>query len=336
MADPIVALSIFFGLILILVVLLKVVKLPRLLRSKALKDKTIMEDILKQLYHVESNGGNAGINDISGALELKRKKVLGLIEKATTLNLITSREGYLSLTKAGKEYALKIIRIHRLWEKYLSEKTGISKLDWHPSAEEMEHKLSPEQVETIDSELGNPRFDPHGDPIPTEQGDIGLVNWRPLPSLHTGTTAKIVHIEDEPDVIYRQIIDKKLNIGAQIKVLESNEQVVRIFSEGNEYNFTPIVAANISVAEMRQKELFDERSQRLSELQDGEKGKIIGISSECRGANRRRLLDLGFIRGTEIIPEFYSPMKDPRAYLVRNTLIALRNNQADHILVLKS
>ena len=336
MIDPVLALSIFFGLVAIIVILLKVVKLPRLLKSRAMKEKTILEDILKQLYHVESSGGKAGINDISGALELKHPLVLALIEKASSSNLIHTRDGYLSLTKSGTEYALKVIRIHRLWEKYLSEKTGISKIDWHPSAEEMEHKLSPQQVESIDSELGNPRFDPHGDPIPTEKGDIGPVSWQPLPAFTINTPARIVHIEDEPDVIYRKIIDKKLHVGAQIKVIEATDQMVRIYSEGNEYSFTPIVAANISVEEMRQEEIFDEDSLRLSELGQGEKGEILGISSECRGTNRRRLLDLGFIRGTEIVPEFNSPMNNPRAYLVRNTLIALRNNQADYILITKS
>jgi len=334
--DPFIALSIFFGLILVGYLLVKVFNLPQFQRTRANRDRTIIEDILKQLYHVESSGRIAGINDMAGALKLKHEKIIGLIEKATALNLITSGDGNLSLTDSGTEYALKIVRIHRLWEKYLSEKTGINKLDWHTSAEKMEHKLSPEQVASIDLELGNPRFDPHGDPIPTEQGDIGNVNWKPLSAFNTDTPGQIVHIEDEPQIIYRQIIEKKLHIGSQIKVLESNDHVIRIYSEGKEYTFTPIVAANISVAELSKQEVFDERSQRLSELKEGEKGNVLGISSECRGANRRRLHDLGFIRGTEIIPEFDSPMKNPRAYLVRNTLIALRNNQADHILVLKT
>jgi len=67
----------------------------------------------------------------------------------------------------------------------------------------------------------------------------------------------------------------------------------------------------------------------------GEKAKIIGISSEYRGAGRRRLLDLGFVPGTTVLPNFSSPMNNPKAYLIRDTVIALRNEQADLVLVKK-
>jgi DtxR family Mn-dependent transcriptional regulator len=304
-------------------------------KASSKKEKTLIEDILKQLYHVEYSGKKAGFNDMAGALKMKDEKLLMLIEKATALNLINFEKEILHLTPDGRYYALRIIRVHRLWEKYLSEKTGIDKLEWHHSAEKMEHNLTAEEVDSIDRELGSPRFDPHGDPIPTAQGEIANVVWKPLSAFPERVPARIVHIEDEPEVIYKQIIAKKLFIGSQLQVLSSLDTLVTIYSEGKEYSFTPIVAANISVVELNRQEVFEENSQRLSELAEGEPAKVLGISSECRGANRRRLLDLGFIPGTEIVPEFSSPMKDPKAYLVRNTLIALRDDQAELILIEK-
>ena len=334
MQDPVGALIIFFSFMLLAVALWRFSKLPLLLKNRKQAEKMLIEDILKQLYHVEYSGRNASLNDMAGAMKMKHEKLISLLEKTTDLNLISNNKGTLKLTSEGRAYALRIVRIHRLWEKYLSEKTGIDKLEWHGEAEKMEHILNEVETEQLDTELGNPRFDPHGDPIPTSQGEIVKIEWIPLSAFKVQTPAKIVHIEDEPEVIYRQIA-KKLYIDSQIKVLESNDNVVRVFSEGKTYELTPIVASNISVIELRKQEIFEEKAGRLSQLENGNKAKVLGISSECRGASRRRLLDLGFIPGTIIESEFASPMKDPKAYLIRNTLIALRNDQADLVLIEK-
>ncbi|MBC7337014.1 MAG: ferrous iron transport protein A [Clostridia bacterium] len=69
----------------------------------------------------------------------------------------------------------------------------------------------------------------------------------------------------------------------------------------------------------------------LADLQVGEVGIVKGISPQCRGLQRRRLLDLGFVPGTRVVAELRSPSGDPTAYRVRNTLIALRRDQAQLI-----
>ncbi len=294
-----------------------------------------IEDILKQLYHVEAGGKSAGIIDLSGALRISDKKMLSLIEEMVSMDLIQTKNEKILLTDMGRDYALRIIRVHRLWEKYLSEKTGISKIEWHDRAEQKEHQLTQEQTETLYEQLGRPRFDPHGDPIPTEQGHVIEVKSVPLTGLKNGAVARIKHIEDEPEVVYKQIVAKKLHIGSQLRVIESDDKQVKFYSEGEEYTLPSIVACNISVLELSEEEIFEDSKVRLSSLNEGEKARILGISSECRGAARRRLMDLGFIKGTEIETEFNGPNKNPKAYKLRNTLIALRNDQADLILIEK-
>lgn len=74
---------------------------------------------------------------------------------------------------------------------------------------------------------------------------------------------------------------------------------------------------------------------RLSKLAYGERAEILGIDESCKGEIRRRLLDLGFVRGTEITVQNISPLSNPIAYSLRNTLIALRNEQAECILIKK-
>jgi DtxR family Mn-dependent transcriptional regulator len=336
MTNPIIALAIFFGLIGLGLLIIYVTKKTLWLKDKTATDKIIIEDVLKQLYHVENSGRKASITELAGALKVKDRRLIGVIEDMRHSKLITTEGHLLQLTDEGRAYALQMVRVHRLYEKYLSEKTGVNKLEWHDRAEKMEHKLSPEDIASLDRVLGSPRFDPHGDPIPTASGELETTNWQPLSIIKAGSEARIVHIEDEPETIYQQIIAQRLHVGSQLKVLEVSEDEVKFFCEGETFSFTPIVATNINVLLLADDEPFEEHAVRLSTLESGEEGTILGISTECRGAARRRLLDLGFITGTSIETELTSPMDEPRAYLIRNTLIALRREQSELILIEKT
>ena len=143
----------------------------------------------------------------------------------------------------------------------------------------------------------------------------------------------IVHIEDQPESIYEPMIAKNLNVGAQITVIEVKERLIMFSSDVEEVVRTPIVSNNISVAEQRRSGVFRKNTRKLSGLKLGEKSKIAGLSRECRGANRRRLLDLGFVPGTEVETCLSSPLGNPRAYLVKGASIALRKEQADLVLI---
>ena len=334
--NPTIALAVFFGLVGLIILVWYLVKMTTLLRNRTTTDKVLTEDVLKQLYHVENSGRKASITELAGALKIKEGRLIGLVEEMRIKDLIISEGHLLQLTPAGRDYALQMVRVHRLYEKYLSEKTGVDKLEWHDRAEIMEHKLSPQDIELLDKSLGSPRFDPHGDPIPTASGELESDNWKPLSIIKANSLARIVHIEDEPETIYKQIIAQRLHIGSQIKVIEANDHRVKFFCEGETFSLSPIVATNINVVLLSPEEHFEENAVRLSALDTGEQGTILGISTECRGAARRRLLDLGFIPGTAIETELSSPMEEPRAYLIRNTLIALRQEQSDLILIEKT
>ena len=297
--------------------------------------KSLIEDVLKQLYHVELSQRTTDLKMLSGALDVPLKRTVRVVESMHKQNLITSEDAHLALTNDGRSYALKIIRIHRLWEKYLSERTGFDKSLWHDLAEAKEHQLTAAQANELYESLGRPRFDPHGDPILTELGEIIEIISTPLASLGVNTIAKIVHIEDEPKSIYRQIIKKKLHIGSHIKIIATNNLKIIFESEGQIFEFSTVVASNINALALNEQDIYEQNKIRLSALNVGETATITGISSECRGANRRRLLDLGFIKGTPLEMEYAGPNQNPRAYKIRNTLIALRNDQADLILIEK-
>ncbi|RLD30106.1 MAG: DNA-binding protein [Bacteroidetes bacterium] len=298
-------------------------------------EKIVIEDVLKHLYHSENSGKEDNVNALTRALKFKDSIIVDVIKKMAINELIQFDGDILKLTNSGRDYALRIVRVHRLWEKYLAEKTGYDKKEWHEMAESKEHELSNEETNLLATQLGNPIYDPHGDPIPTNTGKMADVHGEFLSSLGVNTVGKIVHIEDEPDVIYKQILAENIHIGSQIRVVENNNQRVVFYAEGEEFKLAPIVAANITVAVLEKDEVVEENIVRLSNLKDGEIAHILGISKESRGDNRRRLLDLGFVRGTEICIDLMSPMKDPIAYLVKGTSIALRRDQASKILIKK-
>ena len=298
-------------------------------------EKSITEDLLKQLYNITSSRKTTDFRMLSGALKIPERKKLKIFESMTQKGLIQISDKYVKLTDTGKNYALSIIRIHRLWEKYLSEKTGFDKSLWHDLAEAKEHQLSKEEAEDLYEELGRPRFDPHGDPIPTALGEMIAETGTSIVGIPKGKVAKIIHIEDEPRSVYRQIIKEKLHIGAHIKILASEDDYIDFESEGQSIKLSTVVASNIQVMLLTTQEVYEEGKVRLSSLIEGEHATILGISTECRGANRRRLLDLGFIKGTVLTLEYMGPRQNPRAYRLRNTLIALRNDQAELILIEK-
>jgi len=300
-----------------------------------INEKVVIEDILKQLYHNENSGKEQNVNSLTASLKFNIRLIIKVIEKMALNDLIEIDGDVLRLTNSGRDYALRIVRVHRLWEKYLAEKTGFDKEEWHGRAELKEHELDDEATNLLATQLGNPMYDPHGDPIPTNLGIVKNLKGEFLSNVAINTVGKIIHIEDEPDVIYKQILAEKIHIGSQIRVVENNKHRVVFYSEGEEFVLAPIVAGNITVAPLKKDVVIEENMIRLSTLQEDEKAVIIGISKESRGDGRRRLLDLGFVKGTEISVDLVSPMKNPIAYSVKGTSIALRKDQASKILIKK-
>lgn len=300
-----------------------------------INEKIVIEDVLKQLYHSENSGKDVNVNNVTRALKFRDRIIVAVIEKMANNELVEFEGDVLKLTNAGRDYALRIVRVHRLWEKYLAEKTGYDKMEWHEMAELKEHELNNEEANLLATQLGNPIYDPHGDPIPTNSGKMAEVNGEFLSSLTVDSVGKIVHIEDEPDVIYKQILAENIHIGSQIRVVENNKQRVVFYAEGEEFKLAPIVAANITVTVLDKDEIIEENIVRLSSLKEQEFAHILGISKESRGDSRRRLLDLGFVKGTKISIDLMSPMRNPTAYLVKGTSIALRTDQASKILIKK-
>lgn len=302
-------------------------------RGREATDRVRIEDALKHLWDCEYRRQPVTLASLAGALELVGPRAVELVARLERLELVARSGERLALTDDGRRDALRVVRIHRLWERYLADETGLPASDWHPEAERREHRTSPEQAEAMAAALGYPRFDPHGDPIPTRSGELPPRRGVPLPELPVGAEAVVVHVEDEPAAVYAQLVAANLAPETRVRVLEVSPERIRLAAEVEEVVLAPVVAANLTVVPLEDPVTETRAAAPLSSLAVGERARVVGISAACRGAQRRRLLDLGVVPGTLVSSELVSPGGDPTAYRIRGALIALRKDQADVILV---
>jgi DtxR family Mn-dependent transcriptional regulator len=235
----------------------------------------------------------------------------------------------LRLQPGGRDIALHVVRAHRLWESYLADQTGVAEAEWHPRAERQEHLLSRQEADALAARLGHPTRDPHGDSIPPADGELPADTGQPLNAAPLDTPVLISHIEDEPEAVFAQLSAQGLRPGMKACLFEKTPERIRFWADGREHVLAPILANNISVVplpEFTPSELFQEEY--LAGLRPGRRAKVVGLTAACRGAERRRLLDLGFVAGTTVEVDMVSPGGDPTAYRVRGTVIALRREQA--------
>jgi len=310
-------------------------------RTRLVTARVQHEDALKHIYQCELDGETCSIKSLAGALNVNTNEAEKILEGLQERELIELAGSNLRLTPTGIDYALRVIRAHRLYERYLADETGYREDEWHDQAHRIEHELSPEEVEALAHRLGNPTHDPHGDPIPTSSGYVVYPSdSQPITSLEPGRLARIVHMEDEPEAVYAQLVAEGLQVGQEIQVVETNARRVRFWSGGfgqeitDEHVLAPLVAANIGVIPMIERvEELPPLGRPLSSLKPGEEARVQSLLPGIRGAERRRLMDLGLLPGTLVSAEMVSAGGDPTAYRIRGALIALRKSQSDFIYV---
>jgi DtxR family Mn-dependent transcriptional regulator len=295
-------------------------------------ERVFLEDGLKHLYTCETAGHRCTTESLAGILGVSRGRAIEVVNRLEESGLASHDGEGLTLTPAGRSYALRIVRTHRLWERYLADRTGVIPGDWHAAAEDAEHALSEAEVEGLASRMGHPLYDPHGDPIPTAAGELPPTRGVALPTLEVGETARVVHIEDEPEEVFRVLHAEGLRVGSRLRLESNDADGVRLQVEGRELLLTPAAARNLTVEPIPEAE-HEEDLERLDALHPGESAEVIRLAATVQGPSRRRLLDLGVVPGTVIRADLSSASGDPMAYRIRGALIALRRVQAHEILV---
>jgi DtxR family Mn-dependent transcriptional regulator len=293
-----------------------------------------MEDALKHLLDCDESGRGATVDSLAGSLGKSRKHAAEVLGHLRGRGLASAAGDSHHLTDDGRAYALQVVRTHRLYETWLARETGTPPENWHREAHKAEHRLQPEEVDALADRLNNPRFDPHGDPIPTREGHLPKRSLESLASWPDGVPARIVHIEDEPESLFRQAGALGLAPGTRFDgIRHHGDGSAECRVEGRTMTVPAAVSALIHLTEITPEEIQPDCLRRLSDLPIGGEALVYALAPSCAGAERRRLLDLGVVPGTRIRCEFASPFGSPRSYDIRGALIALRDHQADRILI---
>ncbi len=327
----------------LLVVLFVVLLLPRyglLARWKVWhlqRRRVLLEDALKYiLEHTLDHGEPPTAAELAVCLGRSLPVTRTLVEQLRAQGLIRPDEaGRLHLTAAGRDWAVHVLRAHRLWERYLRDHAGLPLAEVHRAAHRLEHRLSREQAQRLYQMLGYPATDPHGDPIPWAEGEVPRLHGQPLSQWPLGRPGRIIHLEDEPALAYQQVLACGLQVGQVLRVVErTDERLVLLREDGEECVLAPAVAANVHLTPITQppraaaSDLIP-----LSALPDDAEAEVVSLDPSVQGLHRRRLLDLGFTPGARVRVYARAMFGDPRAYWIRGTRIALREEQAARIWV---
>jgi DtxR family Mn-dependent transcriptional regulator len=183
------------------------------------------ENYIKAIYKLsEAGDGAVSTNAIAEAMQTKAASVSDMLRRLNEKDIINyAKYRGVTLTDQGRKVALQLVRKHRLWEVFLVDKLKFNWDEVHEVAEELEHITSELMIRRLDEFLGFPKYDPHGDPIPTEDGHITVKQQVLLSELNLGQAGIVIGVKDSQP-LFLQYLDKVgIYLGAKIKVTDKVE-----------------------------------------------------------------------------------------------------------------
>lgn len=210
------------------------------------------ENYLKAIFNIcEKADKPAGTNDISNAMQTSAASVTDMLKRLSEKKLI-NYEKYkgVTLTEGGNRVATQLIRKHRLWETFLVEKLQFSWDKVHDIAEQLEHIKAPELVEKLDDFLGNPKFDPHGDPIPDAEGKFTYRKQIQLSDAEVGEWGVVVGVQEDSEKFLQYLDKQGLVLGARVKIAEKfsyDESIQIILNDEKELVLSDKVSRNLFI-----------------------------------------------------------------------------------------
>ncbi|MBS1509904.1 MAG: metal-dependent transcriptional regulator [Bacteroidetes bacterium] len=182
------------------------------------------ENYIKCIYHLQQDTGMVNTNALAAEMQTKAASVTDMLKKLSSKKILQYEKYHgFKLTDNGRKVALSVVRKHRLWEYFLVEKLGFEWDKVHDIAEELEHISSNELIERLQQFLGNPSFDPHGDPIPDSNGKIPKLNQVNLATLQLNKTAVVSSVANQSPQMLEMLKHYSIRIGSSIKLLKRFE-----------------------------------------------------------------------------------------------------------------
>ena len=210
------------------------------------------ENYLKTIYALLQTGNEwVSTNALAESTNTRAASVTDMLKRLAEKQLIHYQKYRgVSLTEQGELEALRIVRKHRLWEVFLVEKLKFGWEEVHAIAEELEHIRSERLVEKLDDFLNNPRFDPHGDPIPDAAGKMPTTAYKKLSEILINEKATMTGVSEHSTTFLQHLQKTGLTLGCQIEVKEINEfdkSMLLLLNDSNEVFLSYEVAKGVLV-----------------------------------------------------------------------------------------
>ncbi len=209
------------------------------------------ENYLKAIFHLEAElTGHISTNAIAERMDTKASSVTDMVKKLSDKHLLVYvKYKGVSLTELGRLAAVKVIRKHRLWEVFLVDKLDFAWHEVHDIAEQLEHIQSEKLIDSLATFLGNPGFDPHGDPIPDKPGNFKKVHKKLLADANVGDNGICVGVKESQDQFLQYLSRNSIGIRSVITInsRESFDGSMQITTSGKPIFISNEVANNIYI-----------------------------------------------------------------------------------------
>ncbi len=179
------------------------------------------ENYIKSIYRLQGETEKVNTNSLASYLNMRAASVTDMLKRLKTKKLLEYKKYYgFRLNDSGNKEALKIIRRHRLWEFFLVTRLGMEWDKVHAIAEELEHVSSNDLIKRLDNFLGQPKIDPHGDPIPDAYGKMPVLNQVSLNNFPLKKNGVVSSVGSQTQQMMEMLNHYGITIGSQIKVLK--------------------------------------------------------------------------------------------------------------------
>ena len=214
-----------------------------------------VEDYLKAIYKLEATLDGKGVptSKLAAEMGVANASVTNMVKRLSDLGMVTYESYYGSkLTESGRKIALEMIRHHRLLELYLAEMLGYSWDQVHDEAEKLEHHISEQFEDKISELLNDPKFDPHGDPIPTKDGLMPELGLKPLSNVDINKSFEVRRVKNQTPDLLRYLDEHGLTPGAEviIKKKEPFDGPLELSVDGNKITLGYKIATDILVKDV--------------------------------------------------------------------------------------
>ena len=215
-------------------------------RRRVTGRRILAEDLLKALVKHD------GVTALEAAAHLRgdRAGLRSAVRRLTRAGWVTGHDGVLQLTASGRQEAIRMVRTHRLLERYLHDAEGLPIADLHQAADRLEHHVDPAALEDMDRVLGRPTVDPHGHPIPREAATLATIAGCPLTACPPRHTGRVAMVGDDREDLLAAMVRAGIVPQAEITLLERADDHVIGVVAGRRMRLPDELAERVFVVEV--------------------------------------------------------------------------------------